>query len=70
MLQQTTPFTWCFTDASKRDLKIHYNRVYRTYSICRRIALTDRFFEVRTLSTHPTLEEAFAASDAVAAEVR
>ncbi len=63
MLIQTNPFTWYFQDPDKQDLKISYRRVDSVFAVSRQIQLTDRSCVVETISTHPSLVEAEAASD-------
>lgn len=63
MLIQANPFTWYFQDPDKQDLKISYRRVDSVFAVCQQTWITDRSCVVETISTHPSLEEAEAASD-------
>ena len=64
MLTQGTPFTWYFTDdAAREDLSI-YRNIYGKFCLQRKIPHTPLHCTIETLSTHETLEDAVAASEA------
>ena len=65
MLTQLTPFSWYFTeDADRQSLSI-YRNIYGKFCLQRRITHNPRHFTMATLSTHETLKDAIAASEAL-----
>ncbi len=65
MIEQGIPFSWYFTDDHRRELSTFRSPVSGHYALRRRIQLAKMHWQISTLSSHETLDEAIAASEAL-----